>query len=68
MNTAVDGSVFCGQAKSIETHGVKHIIAVHNQIAAGGVADEPIAAVAHVHFSGWIWEHVKVIELFSGAL
>ena len=60
-----NGCILCGQAKSIPTHGLQHVLALHSLIACDHISNGVVADVAHMQLAAGVREHGEAIKLFS---
>ena len=63
VDVALDRRPFCGQAKSVESHGEHHVIALHAHVAGAGVARRHGVPVADVKIAGGIGQHGQGVVL-----
>ena len=66
MGSCLDGIVFGGKAKSIVSHGMKHIVAIHSQVAAINVCGGVAFRMSYMEsLGGGVGEHVQHIATLS---
>ena len=63
MGIVFNGSVFCGQAKGVPSHGMKHVVPFHPHVTGKGISNRVVAHVSHVERAGGIGQHLENVIL-----